>query len=139
MAAALKGTLDRPMAERFYLALDAGGTRTTYLLASENEVLARVEGGTIKRMRTSAEAASQNFIAALTELRNLSGVSMQNVTATCIGAAGVTVPLVTDWMRSEHSKYVGGILHIVGDVDIALDAAFPGEPGMLPRVPATAL
>lgn len=115
----------------YYLALDAGGTRTTYVLADAESVLARVESGTIKRMRTTAEVATANFRGALRELEALSGVSMQEVVSTCIGAAGVTVPLVTDWMRAEHSANLRGVLTIVGDVDIALDAAFPGEPGML--------
>lgn len=119
------------MSTPFYLALDAGGTRTTYVLADAERVLARVESGTIKRMRTTAEIASENFRGALRELKALSGISMRQVVSTCIGAAGVSVPLVTDWMRAEHAATLGGALTIVGDVDIALDAAFPGEPGML--------
>ncbi|MGI4756222.1 MAG: N-acetylglucosamine kinase [Janthinobacterium lividum] len=119
------------MSEPFYLAMDAGGTRTTYVLASEDRVLARVESGTVKRMRTTAEIATENFRSALRELESISGVPMQRVVSTCIGAAGVTVPLVTDWMRETHALHVGGTLLILGDVDIALDAAFPGEPGML--------
>lgn len=119
------------MTKPYYLALDAGGTRTTYVLADEERVLARVESGSIKRMRVSAETASENFRGALQQLAALSGVTMQQVVSTCIGAAGVTVPLVTDWMRREHRMHIGGSLLILGDVEIALDAAFPGQPGML--------
>lgn len=119
------------MAFDLFLALDAGGTRTTYVLADTERVLARVESGSIKRMRVSAEVASEHWRGALLELEKLSGRSMQDVVSTCIGAAGVSVPLVTDWMRAEHAATVGGTLTIVGDVDIALDAAFPGSPGML--------
>lgn len=119
------------MATPYYLALDAGGTRTTYILADGERVLARVESGTIKRMRTTAETAAANFRGALRELEALAGKSMQQVVSTCIGAAGVTVPLVTDWMRAEHAGNVAGTLLMLGDVEIALDAAFPGEPGML--------
>ncbi len=119
------------MLSELFLAIDAGGTRTTYVLANRERVLARVESGTIKRMRTTAEIASANFRGAMAELEALSGVSVKQVRSTCIGAAGVTVPLVTDWMRAEHAATVSGTLTIVGDVDIALDAAFPGQPGML--------
>ena len=119
------------MASDLFLALDAGGTRTTYVLADAERVLARVESGSIKRMRVSAEIASEHFRGALRELEALSGASVRDVRSTCIGAAGVSVPLVTDWMRAEHAATVGGALTIVGDVDIALDAAFPGKPGML--------
>ena len=119
------------MSTDLYLALDAGGTRTTYVLADAERVLARVESGSIKRMRVSADVASQHWRGALRELETLSGRSVRDVRSTCIGAAGVSVPLVTDWMRAEHAATVGGALTMVGDVDIALDAAFPGEPGML--------
>ena len=39
----------------FFLAVDAGGTKTDYVLADATRVLARVRTGTIKRMRTDAE------------------------------------------------------------------------------------
>ena len=38
----------------FFLALDAGGTKTDYVLADETRELARVRTGTIKRMRVDA-------------------------------------------------------------------------------------
>jgi N-acetylglucosamine kinase-like BadF-type ATPase len=41
------------------------------------------------------------------------------------------VPLVTDWIREAFAKRVGGSLILVGDVEIALDAAFFGGPGVL--------
>ncbi|MBB5345133.1 N-acetylglucosamine kinase [Tunturibacter empetritectus] len=115
----------------FYLALDLGGTKTEYVLADETRELARVRGGTIKLMRTDANTAAQNLDKALAELTALTGVSMRSVTRSCVGAAGVTVALVTDWIREAFAERVGGSLVLVGDVEIALDAAFFGGPGVL--------
>ncbi|MBB5315472.1 N-acetylglucosamine kinase [Tunturibacter empetritectus] len=115
----------------FYLALDLGGTKTEYVLADETRELARVRGGTIKRMRTDANTAAQNLDKALAELTALTGVSMRSVTRSCVGAAGITVALVTDWIREAFAERVGGSLVLVGDVEIALDAAFFGGPGVL--------
>jgi len=115
----------------FYLGVDAGGTKTQYVLADEQKELARVQGGTIKRMRADEAVTTRNLDGALAELASLAGVSMQSVTRTCIGAAGITVPLVTDWMREAFGKRVGGSLILVGDVEIALDAAFFGGAGVL--------
>jgi glucosamine kinase len=56
---------------------------------------------------------------------------MQSITRTCVGTAGETVPLVKDWLRESITARVGGGLLILGDVEIALDAAFPGQPGVL--------
>jgi glucosamine kinase len=115
----------------FYLALDVGGTKTEYVLADETRELARVRGGTIKRMRTDADTAAKNLDKALAELTALTGVSMQSITRSCVGAAGITVTLVTDWIREAFANRGGGSLILVGDVEIALDAAFFGGPGVL--------
>ena len=115
----------------FFLALDAGGTKTDYLLADETRELARVRTGTIKRMRVDAATACQNLESALTQLSAQTGVSMASITRTCIGTAGESVPLVRDWLQSSFSASVGGGLLILGDVEIALEAAFPGRAGVL--------
>ena len=115
----------------FYLALDVGGTKTEYVLADEARELARVRGGTIKRMRTDAGSAQENFDAAVAEIERTSGIRMKDVARSCVGAAGVTVPLVTDWLRQAFHERIGGELILLGDVEIALDAAFFGGPGVL--------
>lgn len=114
-----------------FLAVDLGGTKTEYVLADQVRELARVKGGTIKRMRTDEVTADENFAKALKELEEKSGISMRDVTRSCVGAAGITVALVTDWIRKVFSQHVGGSLILLGDVEIALDAAFFGGPGVL--------
>jgi glucosamine kinase len=114
-----------------YLAIDAGGTKTDYLLADDTRELARTRSGTIKRMRTDASSAASNLDAALKALTSHTGVSLRSITRTCIGTAGETVPLVTSWLRAAFTLRVSGELILLGDVEIALDAAFPGEPGIL--------
>lgn len=114
-----------------YLALDVGGTKTDYLLANDTTVLARARTGSIKRMRTSAEAAAAFLDDGLAQLSAQTGIPMREVHRTCVGTAGNTVPLVTDWLDAELKARIGGNLLIMGDVDIALDAAFPGQAGVL--------
>jgi glucosamine kinase len=114
-----------------FLAVDAGGTKTDYVLADETKVLARVRTGSIKRLRVDAATACQNLESGLSELSRETGISMTAITRTCVGTAGETVPLVTDWLRESFGAHVGGALLILGDVEIALDAAFPGEAGVL--------
>ena len=115
----------------FFLALDAGGTKTDYVLADETRELARVRTGTIKRMRADAETAARNLDSALRQLTALSGVSMHSITRTCVGTAGESVPLVANWLRGAIMSRVSGELLLLGDVEIALDAAFFGEAGVL--------
>ena len=115
----------------YFLAVDAGGTKADYVLADETRELARVRGGTIKRMRADEDSASGNLDKSLTELTALAGIPMSAVARTCVGTAGETVPLVTDFLQKSFSARVGGNLILLGDVEIALDAAFPGQPGVL--------
>ena len=114
-----------------FLGIDAGGTKTDYALADKTTVLARVRGGTIKRMRTDALTAGTNLDEALRQLTLASGVDMRAVARTCIGTAGETVPLVVDWLRDALGARVGGSLLVLGDVEIALEAAFPNEGGVV--------
>src|SRR6516165_6925922 len=115
----------------YFLGVDAGGTKTDFLLGDESRQLARVRVGSIKRMRVSAESAEENLRAAIDEIKHQCGVTPNRVQHTCIGAAGNTVPLVSDWLREAFSRLVGGALTIVNDVEIALDAAFHGGRGVL--------
>lgn len=114
-----------------YLGVDVGGTTTTYVLADAQKELARAESGSIKRMRVSAEIAEANLQAACDDLERRSGRSLSEVTRTCIGAAGFSVPLVSEWLAQAFAKRTRGELLLVGDVVIALDAAFQGGRGVL--------
>ena len=114
-----------------FLAVDAGGTRTTFLLADDRRELARTVTGTIKRMRADAATTASNLDTALNQLTLASGMAMSEVTSTCVGAAGYTVPLVVDWMHQSFAARVAGTFLLAGDVEIALDAGFQGQPGTL--------
>ena len=115
----------------FFLAIDVGGTKTDYVLADDINILARTRTGTIKRMRTDAQTAATNLDQALAELTSIANVAMSAITRTCVGTAGETVSLVTDWLRESITTRVSGELILVGDVEIALDAAFHGGIGVL--------
>ena len=115
----------------YFLGIDAGGTKADFALANEDKVLARVRTGTIKRLRTDAATATRNLEEGLRQLSASSGISMEAVERTCIGTAGESVPMVSEWLQEAFATRVGGEFVVFGDVEIALDAAFPGEPGVL--------
>lgn len=118
-------------AMNFFLGVDAGGTKTEFLLGDDRCELGRVRVGSIKRMRVSEEEAEANLLQALCELTRQSGVAPQQVVCCRIGAAGDRVPVVADWLCEEFHRHVGGRLSLVNDVEIALDAAFPGQRGLI--------
>ena len=115
----------------YYLAVDAGGSKTEFLLAQEDREIARSRSGTIKRVNADPDTAARNLADALAELERKSGISASRVTRTCVGTSGNTVPLVTDWLKESFARHVSGPLLLLGDVEIALDAAFLGGRGIL--------
>lgn len=115
----------------YFLGIDAGGTSTRAALADESHILGRAKSGSIKLMRVSAEQAETNLRALLAELARSSGVPVNEVASTCVGIAGNTVSTVTGWVWQTLGPMLHGDLCVCGDVDIALDAAFPGEAGVL--------
>lgn len=115
----------------YFLGVDAGGTKAEFVLGDATRELARVRTGTIKRMKADAATAEKNLEAGLRQLQEKTGIAPQSITRCCIGTAGETVALVTDWLREAFARHVGGELVIVGDVEIALDSAFFGKRGVL--------
>lgn len=115
----------------YFLAVDAGGSKTEFLLAQDEHQLARVVGGTVKRLNASEAQAAGNLEDALAHLTALTGVGMDQIAQTCVGTSGNTVPLVVDWLRENFTCRISGSLLILGDVEIALDAVFPGGRGVL--------
>jgi glucosamine kinase len=115
----------------YFLGVDAGGTKTEFLLGDESRELGRVQSGSIKRLRRDEAATEQNLDYALNELAAQTGVSMLSVARCCVGASGSTAPLVAEWISNAFRPRVGGELLLVEDVDIALDAAFWGGRGVL--------
>ncbi len=116
---------------RYYLGVDAGGTKTEFILGDETAELARARTGTIKRMKAGEETTESNLASGLSQLTATTGVSMQSISRCCIGTAGESVPLVVNWLRQAFGRHVSGELILLGDVEIALDASFFGKRGVL--------
>jgi glucosamine kinase len=115
----------------FYLAIDAGGTSTRCLLADETRVLARASAGTVKLMRVSEAEATARLQAMLREVAAAASVSLGDIAQTCIGIAGIASESVRRWTDDTISAIVPGKLLILGDQEIALDAAFREGSGIL--------
>ena len=114
-----------------YLAIDAGGTKTQCLLADDRRVLARASTGTVKLMRISEEEATRRMEAMLEEVAAAAEVSLDRVTRTCFGLAGIASPAARAWAHQIVPALVAGDFLLCGDEEIALDAAFAGGPGIL--------
>ncbi|MES2220108.1 MAG: BadF/BadG/BcrA/BcrD ATPase family protein [Acidobacteriota bacterium] len=115
----------------YFLALDAGATRTRCVLADNEKLIARASSGTIKIMHRPVEDAEKNLDHLLRDVAADSGISLDSIACTCVGLAGISVPSVADWVRTEMQARVSGNIVLVSDGVIALDAAFSGGAGVI--------
>ena len=115
----------------FYIGIDAGGTKTTAVLADETTVLAQAAAGTIKPSQIGLPLATDNFQTLLQAVASKADISLKAVAKVCLGLAGSRVPENMAWAKWMLSDQVGSPYVICEDVDIALEAAFAGGPGAL--------
>ncbi|HUZ94793.1 MAG TPA: BadF/BadG/BcrA/BcrD ATPase family protein [Edaphobacter sp.] len=115
----------------YFIGIDAGGTKTRCVLADETKVLGRADCGSIKLMRVGEAEATARLRRLLEESAAAAGVSLQEVTGSCVGIGGVSIPAVRQWCETQMKTMVSGEVEVCGDEDIALDAAFHGGPGIL--------
>jgi glucosamine kinase len=111
------------------LGIDGGGTNTRAVLARGDEVLSRVSGGSIKRLRVGAEVAEVNLRALLRSVFDAGGVT--RVATASAGVASASMPGVCEWITEVFRDFGIERSEVVGDEVIALDAAFQGGPGIL--------
>jgi glucosamine kinase len=114
-----------------FIAIDAGGTSTRAILANETETLARASTGSIKLQRVGEPEATSRLTTLLHQLSAEADIPLTAITRTCIGLAGLTIPTVREWATRTITTHVSGQLILLGDEEIALDAAFSGSPGIL--------
>jgi glucosamine kinase len=119
------------VAVTYFVGLDSGGTKTECWLGDESRVLARAVCGTVKLTRVSQEIATARLRELLSEVSDKAGVSLKDVSRTCVGVAGFSIAEVREWAHRVVGEMVAGEVHVCGDDEIALDAAFEGGPGIL--------
>lgn len=115
----------------YFVALDGGGTKTQCWIADEERVLGRASAGSVKLMVVDEATATTRLQELVREAAAEAGVSLAEVTRTCMGLAGISSAAVREWAERTLHEVVGGEVLLFGDEEIALDAAFRGGPGIL--------
>ena len=111
------------------LGIDGGGTHTRAVIAQGGMVLARAQGGSIKRLRVGEKIAEANLRALLRDV--LKAAKVVHVDAASAGVASASMPGVCEWITEVFEEFGIGKSEVVGDEVIALDGAFQGGAGIL--------
>ncbi len=115
----------------FYLGIDGGGSKTDCMVGDEHEVLGRGCAGTAKLARVDPGAARASLRAAIEQACAAAGIKPAVLDRTCYGLSGGSNPQTAEAGRALVASIVGGAVEVLGDVHIALEAAFPGDSGVV--------
>ena len=115
----------------YFLGIDGGGSKTSCLLGDEQSVLASATGPGSNPIRVGEERSRQTLFAVVREACAAGKVQPSQITRTCIGMAGAGRPQIEKHVRAILADLVGGEIEVLGDMAIALEAAFRGGPGLI--------
>ena len=115
----------------FYLGIDGGGTSTRCVVGDEDRVLGTATAGSAKIARVGSEQARLALQTAIREACSAAGIAPEKISHACIGIAGASRPEVTESAHAWAAEIIGGRIEIVGDMVVALEAAFGGGAGAI--------
>jgi N-acetylglucosamine kinase-like BadF-type ATPase len=115
----------------FFLGIDGGGTKTRCLLGDENSVLASGTASGCSVLRVGEACARDSLAGAIHEACVQGGVSPQQISRTCAGVTGAADDGIASLIQRILIEIVGGAIEVIGDMEIALESIFAGEPGII--------
>jgi glucosamine kinase len=122
---------DRTSGVAFYLGIDGGGTKTRCAVGDETKTLATAIAGGSNVIRSGEAQAREALHASVKEACAAAKVDPQNIQRICIGAAGAARPDVAAKVQSILAELTPAPVDVVGDMVIALGAAFGRGPGLI--------
>jgi len=115
----------------YYLGIDGGGSKTTCVLGDESSLLATVTAGGSNITRVGEAGAREALHQAIREACLVARINPQQVLRACIGAAGAGRREIASTVRKMVAEIISGEIEVVGDMEIALAAAFGKGPGVI--------
>lgn len=114
-----------------YLGIDGGGTQTTCALGDDHGVLASAVAGGSNMVRLGEHEARTNLHESIGKACAAAHVSPEMVEVVVVGIAGASVPPVKEAISEMVRELVPAEVEVVGDMVIAMEAAFAGLPGVV--------
>lgn len=115
----------------YYLGIDGGGSKTTCAIGDERSVLATSIAGPSNITRVDEAQARESLHMVIREACAKAKIDPSQIDCACIGVAGAGREKVADMVRKIVAELICGEIEVVGDMAIAMDAAFGGAPGVI--------
>jgi N-acetylglucosamine kinase-like BadF-type ATPase len=114
-----------------FLGIDAGGSKTTCAVGDETSLLATATAGGSNIIRLGEEQARAALHHAVREACATARVDPTSLTRVCAGLAGAARPQISEAARRILAEIVSCEIDVVGDMVIALNAAFSEGNGVI--------
>jgi glucosamine kinase len=114
-----------------FLGIDGGGSKTSCLIGDENSVLGSGASGGSNVIRVGEAKAREALAAAIRQACVVAGVGPDQIARTCVGLAGAGRAEISSSAQRLLADLVSGKIEVVGDMVVALAAAFGSGPGVV--------
>ncbi|MGO8795874.1 MAG: N-acetylglucosamine kinase [Candidatus Sulfotelmatobacter sp.] len=115
----------------YFLGIDGGGSKTTCVVGDESSSLAIAESGPSNMTRVGEAGARESLQQAISAACAAANISPRQVQRACIGIAGAGRKEIAEAVRNIVTDLIPGEIEVVGDMEIALAAAFGSGPGVV--------
>lgn len=115
----------------YYLGTDGGGSKTTCQIGDEHSVLATVTAVASNITRVGRARAREALHQAIREACAVAKIHPRDLHRACIGAAGAGRADIAAVVHKIAAEIISGEIRVVGDMQIALQAAFGANPGVI--------
>ncbi|MGA2857344.1 MAG: BadF/BadG/BcrA/BcrD ATPase family protein [Candidatus Sulfotelmatobacter sp.] len=115
----------------YYLGIDGGGTKTACAVGDESRLLATAIAGPSNIVRVGESQTRASLEQAVRQACAAAGITPAEVVRTCIGGSGAAHPELAAKVRQILAAILPTPIDVVGDMQIALEAAFDTGPGVI--------
>jgi glucosamine kinase len=114
-----------------FLGIDGGGSKTSCVIGDQNSVLGTGTSAGSNVVRVGEARARESLGVAIRQACAAANLSPSRIEKTCVGIAGGALPEIAEVVRRLVSEFVSGEVAVVGDMVIAMEAAFGAGPGVI--------
>jgi len=115
----------------YYLGVDGGGSKTTCVVGDETTILAAFTAGPSNITRVGEAGAREALHQAIESACVAAQIDPRQVRSACIGAAGAGRREIASTVGKLVAEIIPCEIEVVGDMEIALAAAFGSGPGVM--------
>jgi N-acetylglucosamine kinase-like BadF-type ATPase len=115
----------------YYLGIDGGGSKTTCAIGDERSALATSIAGPSNITRVEEARARESLHQVIREACGKAKINPSQIDCACIGVAGAGRQEVAGVVRKMVAELLNGEIEVVGDMAIAMVAAFGASPGVI--------